>query len=131
MDRPIPEPAVIATRAALEAIARLVAERGPVLFFQSGGCCDGSLPMCFQEGEFLIGDRDVRLGEVGGCPFHMDARQYELWKHTQLILDLGEGEPEGFSLGAGDGRHFITRSRVCGIGPAGSGTPDAEQPADG
>ena len=89
MDRPIPEPAVIATRAALEAIAHLVAERGPVLFFQSGGCCDGSLPICFQEGEFLIGDRDVRLGEVGGCPFYIDARQNEVWKHTQLILDLG------------------------------------------
>jgi hypothetical protein len=131
MDRPIPEPAVIASRAALEAIAHLVAERGPVLFFQSGGCCDGSLPICFQEGEFLIGDRDVRLGEVGGCPFYIDARQNEVWKHTQLILDLGEGEPEGFSMGAGDGRHFITRSRVCGVGPAGSGTPGPEEPADG
>jgi hypothetical protein len=131
MDRQRPEPAVIATPLALEAIIRLVAERGPVLFFQSGGCCDGSLPICFADGEFLIGDRDVRLGDVGGCPFYIDARQYEVWKHTQLILDLGEGEPEGFSLGAGDGRYFITRSRVCGTGPAGSGTDRPEDPVSG
>jgi uncharacterized protein (DUF779 family) len=103
---------VVATPAALEVIAQLVAERGPVMFFQSGGCCDGSLPMCFAEGEFKIGSHDVRLGEVGGCPFYIDARQYQVWKHTQLILDVGEGEPEGFSLAAGEDRHFIIRSRV-------------------
>jgi len=113
MDGSVTEPAVVATPAALEAIARLVAERGRVMFFQSGGCCDGSLPMCFDEGEFIIADHDVLLGEVGGCPFYIDFRQYEVWKHTQLILDVGEGEPEGFSLAAGDGKHFITRSRVC------------------
>jgi len=103
---------VIATPAALEAIAELVAERGPVMFFQSGGCCDGSLPMCFADGEFVIGSHDVRLGEVGGCPFYIDARQFEVWKHTQLVLDVGAGEPEGFSLAAGEDRHFIVRSRV-------------------
>jgi uncharacterized protein (DUF779 family) len=113
MEEPVGEPAVVASPAALEAIAGLVAARGRVMFFQSGGCCDGSLPMCFAEGEFIVGDRDVLLGEVGGCTFHIDGRQYEVWKHTQLILDVGEGEPEGFSLAAGDGRHFITRSRVC------------------
>ncbi|MBN1140352.1 MAG: DUF779 domain-containing protein [Deltaproteobacteria bacterium] len=107
------EPAVVATAAALEAIERLVKERGPLLFFQSGGCCDGSLPMCFEEGEFTVGDHDVLLGEVGGCPFYIDFRQYEVWKHTQLILDVGEGEPEGFSLAAGENSHFVTRSRVC------------------
>jgi len=98
MDEPVADPPVVATPAALDAIARLVAERGPVMFFQSGGCCDGSLPMCFHDGEFIIGDHDVLLGEVGGCPFYMDGRQYEVWKHTQLILDVGEGAPEGFSL---------------------------------
>jgi uncharacterized protein (DUF779 family) len=103
---------VVATAAAREAIAQLMAERGPVMFFQSGGCCDGSLPMCFADGEFVIGSHDVRLGEVGGCPFYIDARQFQVWKHTQLILDVGVGEPEGFSLSAGDDRHFIIRSRV-------------------
>jgi uncharacterized protein (DUF779 family) len=113
MDAPLTEPAVIATQAALEAIAGLVAERGAVMFFQSGGCCDGSLPICFDDGEFILSDHDILLGEVGGCRFYIDPRQYEAWKHTQLILDLGEGEPEGFSLAAAEGKHFITRSRVC------------------
>ena len=103
---------VVATPAALEAIAQLVVERGPVMFFQSGGCCDGSLPMCFADGELVIGSHDVLLGEVGGCPFYIDARQYQVWKHTQLILDVGIGEPEGFSLAAGEDRHFIIRSKV-------------------
>lgn len=86
--------------------------RGPIVFYQSGGCCGGSLPMCFEEGELRIGDNDVLLGVVAGCPFYMDPRQYETWKHTQLILDVAEGEPEGFSLGPVEGRHFVTRSRV-------------------
>ena len=103
---------VVATPAALAAIAQLVAERGPVMFFQSGGCCDGSLPMCFADGEFVIGSHDVLLGEVGGCPFYIDARQFQVWKHTQLILDVGIGEPEGFSLAAGEDRHFLIRSKV-------------------
>ncbi len=103
---------VIATPAALEAIDRVVAAHGPVLFFQSGGCCDGSLPMCFEDGEFTIGSHDVRLGTVGRCPFYMDHRQFAVWAHTQLIVDVGAGEPEGFSLAAGEGQHFIVRSRV-------------------
>jgi len=115
MDECDAEP-VVATPTALDAIARLVAERGPVMFFQSGGCCDGSLPMCFDEGELVVGAHDVLLGRLGGCPFYIDSRQYEVMRHTQLILDVGEGEPEGFSLPAGDGRHFITRSRVCATG---------------
>ena len=106
------EPAVVATPAALAAIAELVGERGPILFFQSGGCCDGSLPMCFEDGEFVIGDHDVLLGRVGGCPFYIDHRQYAVWKHTQLILGVGEGEPEGFSIPSGPGRHFVISSRV-------------------
>ena len=109
-------PGVIATPVALAAVADLVEDRGPVMFFQSGGCCDGSLPMCFNDGEFVVGDHDVLLGHVGGCPFYIDHRQYEAWKHTQLILDVGEGDPEGFSLAAGANKHFVIRSRVLRAG---------------
>ena len=112
MDRSTVAPGVIATEGALAAIADLAQDQGPVMFFQSGGCCDGSLPICFADGEFVIGDHDVLLGHVGGYSFYIDHRQYEAWKHTQLILDVGVGEPEGFSLAAGEERHFITRSRV-------------------
>ena len=129
MDEPVTEPAVVATPAALEAIGRLVADRGPVMFFQSGGCCDGSLPMCFEDGEFLVGAHDVLLGAVGGMPFYIDHRQYEVWKHTQLILDVGEGEPEGFSLAAGEGRHFVTRSRVCSCQPEQLADPEDDPPS--
>jgi uncharacterized protein (DUF779 family) len=114
MSEPDPRlPRVVATEAARAAIRRLVADRGPVMFIQSGGCCDGSLPMCFSLGEFIVGPGDELLGEVEGCPFYMDRRQYDTVKHCQLILDVGDGEPEGFSLEAGEGRHFITRSIVC------------------
>jgi len=107
---------VIATRTALDAIDHLVDQHGPVMFFQSGGCCDGSLPMCFEDGEFVIGVHDVLLGRLGGCPFYIDGRQYELWKHTQLILDVGEGAPEGFSLPAGVDTHFVIHSKVLDAG---------------
>ena len=103
---------VVATPAALRAIAQLTEDRGPVMFFQSGGCCDGSLPICFDDWELKTGLHDVKLGEVGGCPFYIDARQHRAWQHTQLILDVGAGDPEGFSVAAGEGFHFITRSRV-------------------
>lgn len=103
---------VVATPAAIEAIKALVSERGPVMFFQSGGCCDGSLPICFDDGELKVGDRDVLVGHVTECPFYIDARQFEVWKHTQLILDVSDGEPEGFSLPAAKHKHFVTRSRV-------------------
>ncbi len=109
---PGPVPRAIAATAALEAIARLVAERGPVMFFQSAGCCDGGCPMCFDVGEFVVGSHDVLLGTVGGCPVYMDSRQFETWRHVQLIVDVEPGEPEGFSHAAGPGRHFVVRSRV-------------------
>ena len=112
MSEPASTVPVIATPAALQAIARLKAERGPLMFFQSGGCCDGSLPMCFAQGELLTGDNDVLLGVIEGSAFYIDSRQYEAWKHTQLILDVDDGAPEGFSLPAGDNAHFITRSRL-------------------
>ncbi len=123
MDDRISVPRVVATPPALEALGHLVAERGPIMLFQSGGCCDGSLPMCFDDGELVVGDRDVLLGTVGGCPFYIDGRQYEVWKHTQLILDVGEGAPEGFSLPAGEDGHFVTRSRVF-VGAEGVGEKD-------
>ncbi|OIN78966.1 DUF779 domain-containing protein [Mycobacterium malmoense] len=103
---------VTATPSAVEAVTKLRQRRGPLVFYQSGGCCGGSLPMCFPQGELRIGDNDVLLGHIAGCPFYIDARQYERWKHTQLIVDVAEGEPEGFSLAAADGWHFVTRSRV-------------------
>ena len=103
---------VVATPAALGAIDRLRARRGPIMFHQSGGCCDGSLPMCLDDGELIVGDGDLLLGMVGASPFWIDRRQYEVWKATQLIVDVGDGEPEGFSLPADGDKHFITRSRV-------------------
>ncbi|HEX7460160.1 MAG TPA: DUF779 domain-containing protein [Acidimicrobiales bacterium] len=130
-DDHVVEPAVTATPVALAAIAERVGERGPILFFQSGGCCDGSLPICFEDGEFVIGDHDVLLGRVGGCPFYIDHRQYAVWKHTQLILGVGEGEPEGFSIPAGAGRHFVISSRVLEpVRPASDhAPPEATAPA--
>src|SRR5262249_41715526 len=73
---------VTATAAALELLAEIVADHGPVLFHQSGGCCDGSSPICYPQSEFLIGDNDVKLGEIGGAPFYISRSQYEVWKHT-------------------------------------------------
>ena len=107
---------VTATPGALAALARLREQRGTVILYQSGGCCDGSLPVCLEQGELRIGDGDVLLGRIGGCPVYIDDRQYAAWQHTQLIIDVGEGEPEGFSLPAGDGIQFITRSRVFSPG---------------
>jgi uncharacterized protein (DUF779 family) len=103
---------VIATPAALDLIAQLVARRGPVLFHQSGGCCDGSSPMCFAEKEFLIGPDEVLLGFIGGAPFYMSPAQFEYWKYTQLIIDLVPGMGGMFSLENGSGQRFLTRSRV-------------------
>ncbi len=103
---------VIATEAALEVIARLRAKHGPLMFHQSGGCCDGSAPMCFQEGELLVGGGDQLLGEIGGCPFLMSAAQYEYWRHTQLIIDVVPGRGGMFSLEGVEGVRFLTRSRV-------------------
>ena len=105
-------PRVLATDAALTLTARLKAKHGPLMFHQSGGCCDGSAPMCFPEGELLVGDGDVLLGEIGGCPFYMSAAQYEYWKHTQLIIDVVPGRGGMFSLEGPEGLRFLTRSRL-------------------
>ena len=82
------------------------------MFHQSGGCCDGSTPMCFPEGELIIGSADVLLGEIGGCPFYIGAAQYESWKHTQLIIDVASGPGNDFSLESADGFRFLSRSRL-------------------
>ena len=103
---------VLATDEALKLIAHLRAKHGPLMFHQSGGCCDGSAPMCYPAGEFRIGGNDVRLGAIGGCDVYMDADQFDYWKHTQLIIDVVSGCGSGFSLEAPEGVRFLTRSRV-------------------
>jgi uncharacterized protein (DUF779 family) len=111
-------PRVVATPAALDLLAEIQARHGPVLFHQSGGCCDGSSPMCYPQGEFIIGDRDVMLGEIGGAPVYIGADQYEAWKHTQLIIDMVPGRGGMFSLDNGTERRFLTRSRAFAGGGA-------------
>jgi uncharacterized protein (DUF779 family) len=103
---------VLASDAALELITRLKAKHGSLMFHQSGGCCDGSSPMCYPEGDLLVGDSDVRLGEIGGCPFYMSAPQFEYWKHTQLTIDVVPGRGGMFSLEGPEGLRFLTRSRL-------------------
>jgi uncharacterized protein (DUF779 family) len=103
---------VLATEAALTLIEALSARHGPLMFHQSGGCCDGSAPMCYPLGEFRVGRSDVKLGEIGGCPFYMSESQFEYWQHTQLTIDVVKGRGSGFSLEAPEGVRFLTRSRV-------------------
>lgn len=111
---------VAATPAAAELLASLRARHGDLMFHQSGGCCDGSSPMCFADGDFIVGDADVSLGELaleaGGesftVPFWMSRDQYEHWKHTHLTVDVVPGRGAGFSLEAPEGVRFIIRSRV-------------------
>jgi uncharacterized protein (DUF779 family) len=106
---------VTATPAARRAIAALCAAHGgPVMFVQSGGCCDGSDPMCFEGGEFALGDGDMLIGVVDGCTFQMDADQYQALGRPLFVLDVEEGTPGGFSLAAGDGLHFVTRVEAPG-----------------
>ncbi|SCC91246.1 conserved hypothetical protein [Thiomonas sp. X19] len=105
-------PRVIATTAALELIAKLKATHGELMFHQSGGCCDGSAPMCFAAGEFLVGEADRLLGSIGGVPFYIGLAQFEYWKHTQLIIDVVPGRGGMFSLEGSTGLRFLTRSRL-------------------
>lgn len=106
---------ITATAAAHTAILRLCADRGPVMFVQSGGCCAGSAPMCYPSGEFLIGAGDVLLGDIEGCPFYIDYALDQAWGESTFQLDVAPGEPEGFSLAAGPGTHFVTRSAKCSV----------------
>ncbi|RRA50179.1 DUF779 domain-containing protein [Acidipila sp. EB88] len=91
---------------------RLSARHGELMFHQSGGCCDGSSPMCYPRGEFLTGDQDVLLGEPDGTPFYMSRSQFEYWKHTELTLDVVPGRGGMFSLEGSEGVRFHIRSRV-------------------
>lgn len=104
---------VTATQAALEFLDEIVADHGPVLFHQSGGCCDGSSPMCYPAGDFKISERDVKIGEIGGAPFYISASQYETWKHTDLVIDVVPGRGGMFSLDNGRERRFLVRSDLC------------------
>jgi uncharacterized protein (DUF779 family) len=101
-----PSPSVVATESAIAEIGRLKGEHGPLMFFQSGGCCDGSSPMCFPDGEFMLGPNDLLLGEIDGCPFYIDAEQYERWNRPSLALDVAPGAGSGMSLEGAHDLHF-------------------------
>ena len=107
-----PLPRVVATDDAKAVIARLRDRYGPLMFHQSGGCCDGSSPMCFEEGDFRLGTSDVYLGDIHGCPFYMTRDQFEYWEHMQLTIDVKEGRGASFSLEIPLGVRFVVRSRL-------------------
>lgn len=100
------------TEKASQMIATLKEQYGDLMFHQSGGCCDGSAPMCYPAGEFKVGQSDVYLGDIDGCPFYMSESQYEYWKHTKLTIDLVPGRGSGFSAEAPHGFRFLTRSEL-------------------
>ena len=104
---------VLATAAAQQLIEQLASRHGPLMFHQSGGCCDGSAPMCFARGEFRVGAQDVLLGHIAGdTPVWIGAAQFEYWRHTQVTIDVVPGRGAGMSLEAPEGVRFIVRSRV-------------------
>ena len=108
------EMTVSATDKALDLIAEIKSRVGDnLLFHQSGGCCDGSAPMLFQQGDYKIGTNDIHVGDVGDVPFYMNSDQYARWKHTDLTIDAVKGIGGMFSLENGSGRRFLTRSNVC------------------
>ena len=108
----MPIPRIILTEKAFDLIEQLKELHGPLMFHQSGGCCDGSQPMCFAAGEFRVGGSDICLGELAGCKFYMAADQFEYWKHTQLILDVTPGRGSSFSLEIPLGVRFFIQSRL-------------------
>lgn len=103
---------VTATEAAVDLMSEIRKRHGDIMFHQSGGCCDGSSPMCYPKGEFRIGTTDVLLGEIEGAEVYISGPQFEVWKHTQLILDVVPGRGGMFSLDNGTERRFLTRSRI-------------------
>lgn len=103
---------VVATNDALQFIYALQEKHGAIMFHQSGGCCDGSAPMCYPQGEFNLGEQDILLGEIGGAPFYMYRAQYEYWQHTQIIIDVVEGRGGVFSLDSVEGKRFISRAQI-------------------
>ena len=112
------EPRVVATDAALALIREIQADHPDILFHQSGGCCDGSSPMCYPADDYIVGDRDVKLGEIGGVPVYISESQFGVWKHTQLIIDVVPGRGGMFSLDNGREKRFLTRSRLFTGGEA-------------
>ena len=107
---------VTATADALALIGEIRARHGDdLIFHQSGGCCDGSSPMCLPRSDFPLGAGDQLLGEIGGIPFYMSSQQYERWAHTRLIIDVVPGMGGMFSLDNGTGKRFLTRSEVCEV----------------
>lgn len=110
-----PPPRILSTSAADDMMARLAGKHGPLMFHQSGGCCDGSAPMCYPAGDFRVGGQDVLLGHVGAggdIPVWIGAAQFEYWQHTQVTIDVVPGRGAGFSLEGPEGVRFIVRSRV-------------------
>lgn len=103
---------VVATDAALQLMEKLKARHGPLMFHQSGGCCDGSSPMCYPDGDLIVGNQDILLGNLGGSPFYMHKNQYDYWKHTQIIIDVVDGRGGMFSLEGVEGKRFLSRSRA-------------------
>jgi hypothetical protein len=103
---------VDATPEALALIAKLKNTHGPLMFHQSGGCCDGSAPMCYPRGDFRVGKSDVKLGSIGDAPFYMSESQFEYWQHTHLTIDVVPGRGSGFSLESPENVRFLTRSRL-------------------
>ncbi len=100
------------TPEAAKVIDQLRETHGDLMFHQSGGCCDGSAPMCFAQGDFMVGSRDVLLGEIHGCPFYMAGDQFEFWKNTHLTIDVTQGRGASFSLEIPLGLRFVTVSRL-------------------
>ena len=109
-------PRVVVTADAAELLDQLREQHGPLMFHQSGGCCDGSSPMCYPDGDFIVGDRDVLLGVLDsgadGVPVWISGPQFEAWKHTQLVIDVVPGRGSGFSLEAPEGKRFLSRGRA-------------------
>jgi uncharacterized protein (DUF779 family) len=110
---------VTATDAALAAIERLKTRHGPLMFVQSGGCCDGSSPICLPQGELLLGPNDVLIGEIAGCPFYVDREQYERWRRPRFVIDVAPGAGDSFSLEGPDGIHFLTGTGSEELAPSG------------
>jgi uncharacterized protein len=101
---------VMVTEKARDLIARLKTRYGSLMFVQSGGCCDGSSPVCLREGEMLLGPGDLLLGEIAGCPFYIDREQYERWRKPQFLIDAAPGEGDTFSIEGPEGMHFVART---------------------
>lgn len=120
-------PRVLVTTEAKKVIDRLRVGNGELMFHQSGGCCDGSSPMCYPKGEFMVGSSDVWLGNIDGCDFYMSKDQFEYWKHTELTIDVVPGRGASFSIEIPLGVRFVTKSRVFtdaeynGLAPVRSG----------